>query len=112
MSVETALHAAIKDLAPTYPNVADQNAPRPRLTYQRVAGVDSASYDADGKGATQVRIQVDAWADDYPSARRLSDLARAACYAGLTVGQITDNPSDFEADTKLHRASFDVEAWE
>lgn len=112
MSVETALYAALKDLAPTWPTIAPLDAPRPRLTYQRIAGVDSASYDADGGGATQIRIQVDAWADDYPTARHLSDMARAACYARLTVGQITDNPSDFEADTKLHRASFDVEAWE
>ncbi|MGE7136220.1 DUF3168 domain-containing protein [Luteibacter sp. NPDC031894] len=113
MSVETALHGALKDLAPTFPTITPQGVTTlPRITYQRVSGSDEPTYDGDGLGATRVRVQVDVWALDYPTARRLADQARAALYAGLTVGQITDNPSDYESDTKLHRASFDVEAWE
>ena len=29
----------------------------------------------------------------------------------LKVGEITDNPDDYESDTSLHRASFDVTVW-
>ncbi|MDF4024132.1 DUF3168 domain-containing protein [Luteibacter sp. PPL201] len=113
MSVETTLYGALKELAATFPTIANQGTTDlPRITYQRVSGSDEPSYDGDGMGATRVRIQVDVWAVDYPSARRLSDEARSALYAALTVGQITDNPSDYESDTKLHRASFDIEAWE
>ncbi|WP_036114475.1 MULTISPECIES: tail completion protein gp17 [Luteibacter] len=113
MSVETALYAALKNLAPTFPTLAPQGTTAlPRITYQRVAGGDASTYAGDGMGATNVRVQVDVWASDYPAARKLSDQARAALYAALAVGQVTDNPSDYESDTKLHRASFDVEAWE
>jgi len=113
MSVETAIYAALNALAPTFPTVAPQGTTAlPRITYQRVAGSDAPNYAGDGMGATSVRVQVDVWALDYATARRLSDQARAALYAALTVGSITDNPSDYESDTKLHRASFDVEAWE
>jgi hypothetical protein len=38
-------------------------------------------------------------------------VARDALYAALTVGEITDNPSDYENTTELHRVSFDVKAW-
>lgn len=113
MTVETSIHAALKSLAPVFPTLAPQGTKElPRITYQRVAGSDAPNYAGDGMGATSVRVQVDVWALDYPTARKLSDQARAALYSALTVGQITDNPSDYEVDTKLHRASFDVEAWE
>lgn len=111
MSIETDLFAALKVLAPTWPTIAPQGTVGPRITYQRVAGSDVPNYDADGSGATSARIQVDVWADNYGAARALADQARAALYAALTVGEITDNPSDYEAETKLHRASFDVAAW-
>ncbi|MEO7466721.1 MAG: DUF3168 domain-containing protein [Sphingobium limneticum] len=113
MSVETAIYAALKDVAPTFPTIAPQGTKAlPRITYQRVSGSDEPNYSGDGFGATTVRVQIDVWANDYPTARDFSDRARAALYAALTVGQVTDNPSDYESDTKLHRASFDIEAWE
>lgn len=115
MSVETQAVAVLKTVsANVYPTIAPQvtGSTLPRITYQLVAGFDEPSYDADGSGASKRRIQIDFWAGDYGTARRLADQARAALYAGMTVGQITDNPSDYEADTKLHRASFDIEAWE
>lgn len=113
MSIETDLYKALAALLPTYPTLAPQGTTAlPRYTYQLVSGSDDVTFDGDARGATRRRVQVDTWASDYPTARKQSDAARAALYAALTVGEITDNPSDYEPDTKLHRASFDVEAWE
>jgi len=114
MSIKTAIYAALSPVAPTWPVVAKQGTEPPWLRYQGVAGVDTSNYDGDGMGATSGRIQVDAYALDYGTADRLSKEARAAlyAYAGLTVGEITDNPDDYEEDTKLFCVSFDVTAWE
>lgn len=113
MSVETDLFKALDALLPTWPTLAPQGTTAlPRYTYQLISGSDDVTFDADDRGATRKRIQVDTWALDYPTARRYADAARAALYAALTVGEVTDNPSDYEPDTKLHRASFDIEAWE
>jgi hypothetical protein len=114
MSIKTAIYAALSPVAATYAVVAEQGAQPPWIRYQGVAGVDMANYDGDGMGATSGRIQVDAFALDYGTAERMSRQARAALYSspGLTVGEITDNPDDYEGDTKLFRVSFDVTAWE
>lgn len=114
MSIKSAIYAALSPVAATHPVVAPPGAVAPYLRYQGVAGVDEATYDGDGMGATSGRVQIDAFATDFGTAERLSRQARAALYAypGLTVGEITDNPDDFEADTKLFRVSFDVTAWE
>lgn len=76
-----------------------------------MAGADISGYEADGTGAHFGRWQIDCWAESYGAARALADQARAALYAALTVGEITDNPSDFDPSTELHKASFDVKAW-
>jgi hypothetical protein len=112
MSVLSAIYKAIKDVAPTWPGVAPEDAPRRRLTYALVTGTDYSTYAGDGRGASKKRVQVDAWAESAGDARRLSDEARAALYAAMSVGLINDNPDDYELDTKLFRASFDIEAWE
>lgn len=112
MSAQAKLYSVLKSLAPTWPGVAPEDAPRPRLTYSRVTGADIPTYDGDGEGAANRHFQVDAWADSAGDARRLSDAVRAALYAAQLVGGITDNPDDYEKDTKLHLASFTVEVWE
>lgn len=112
MSAETTLFRILATVDKAYPNPAPPEAPRKRLTYFRVDDVDTPTYDGDGTGATKVRIQVDAWAESKGDARRLSDAARAALYAGMPVGAVTGNPDDYEPDTKLYRSSFDVEVWE
>lgn len=76
-----------------------------------MAGRDTPSYDADGTGAKSGRWQIDCWADNYGAADVLSIQARDALYAAVTVGEITDNPDDFDSSTELHRVSFDVKAW-
>lgn len=114
MSIKSTVYAALSPVVQTFPVVAPQGTVGPYLRYLGVAGVDEPSYDADGMGATSGRVQVDAFATDYGSAERLSKQARAALYAhpDLTVGEITDNPDDFEVDTKLFRVSFDANVWE
>lgn len=112
MSAESTVYKLLAAVEKTYPNPAPADAPRRRLTYFRVADVDEPTYDGDGGGATKVRIQVDAWEESKAAARRLSDAARAALYAGMAVGAVTGNPDDYEPDTKLYRSSFDVEVWE
>ena len=112
MSVQAAVYAVLNGIAPTWPGVAPEDAPRPRLTYSRIAGSDIPTYDGDGSGAGNRHFQVDAWADSAGDARRLSDTVRAALYAARIVGGITDNPDDYEKDTKLYLASFTVEVWE
>lgn len=76
-----------------------------------VAGADTPTYDGDGTGAKFGRWQIDVWAPDYGTARGLAEQARAALYEALTVGEMMDNPSDFDPSTELHKASFDVKAW-
>lgn len=109
MSIETDLAAVLGSVAPTYPfGAADQNQ-RPRITYQRTSG--SENEHLDGGGPARVRFQIDVWADDYDTACGLGVNAKVALRAGCTVGEISDNPDDFETDTGLHRRSFDVAVW-
>ncbi len=114
MSIKTALHAALKDVAPTFPVLAPQGTSPPYIRYSGVGGRDEASYDADGMGATSGTLQIDVFALDYGTADRLAIAARAAlyAYAGLTVGEIIYLPDDYEGDTKLFRVSLQVDAWE
>lgn len=113
MNVKEAIFEALSTIAPTFPVVAPLNAPRKRIRYQGIGGSDVAAYDGDGNGASSRRVQIDCYADEFEDASDLADAARAALYAypGLTVGEITDNPDDYEEDTKLNCVSFDVNAW-
>jgi hypothetical protein len=112
MTVKATLRAVLEVVAPTFPVIAPQGTTGKRLTYQGIGGGDSSTFDADDESATRALIQVDAWAEDYGTAERLSKQARAAIYVGMTVGEITDNPDDYEEETKLFRVSFSVLAWE
>ena len=112
MSLEATIYSTLNALAPTWPTLAKAGTTPPYITYQLVAGADISGYEANGTGARFGRWQIDCWATDYGAARNLSEVARDALYAALTVGEITDNPSDYENTTELHRASFDVKAWQ
>ena len=112
MSLESQLYPILAAIASTYPNTAPEGADVPRITFQLIAGSDAPDFAGKGTGARQARIQIDVWALAYATSRDLAEQARAAIYAGMTVGAITDNPSGFEVDTKLHRASFDINVWQ
>ncbi|PXV60661.1 Protein of unknown function [Dyella jiangningensis] len=110
MSVEAQVFAALQGVAPTYPLIAPQGAGTPRITYLRVSGRQFETL-ANGGGAPRVRMQVDVWSDSYDQAEALAMQAKDALRAQLKVGEITDNPDEFESDTRLYRASFDAAIW-
>lgn len=106
--IETQIQAVLNALAPTTSRAAAGNA-RPRITYYRVAGTDNPTLRT--AGPKRARFQIDVYADSLATARGLADQAAVALRAGLTVGEITDNPDDFETDTQLHKCSFDAAIW-
>ena len=109
MDLERQLYTILSGIESTYPNVAMEGAALPRITFQWISGRDIPDFSGHGGGARQARVQIDAWATTYAEARQLAEQARLALYAGLVVGAISDNPSGFELDTGLHRASFDIQ---
>jgi hypothetical protein len=109
MNLEMQITAALSPLAPTTPFGDANAAVRPRITYQKVDGSDNEHLR--GAGPYRGRRQIDVWALTYAQANGLAEQAKVALRSGLNVGAITDNPDDYEADTKLHRVSFDLAAW-
>ena len=109
MNLETQIVAALTPIAAPTPFADANTAPRPRLTYQTVAG--GYNENLRGGGPYRGTRQIDVWALSYGQAHGLADQCKVALRAGLNVGSITDNPDDYETDTQLHRVSFDVAAW-
>jgi hypothetical protein len=106
--IDEVIYAQLNPLAPTT-HIAAALTANPRITYLRIAGRDNGNLQGAGPG--RYNYQIDSWSLDPKTSRLLADAAKVALRAGLTVGAITDNPDDYEADTKLFRASFDVAAW-
>lgn len=107
--IEASIVTLLTPLAPTTSFGSANPSTRPRITHHRIAGTDNLTLT--GPGPARIRFQIDVWADTFAQARGLADQAKVALRGGLTVGEITDNPDDFEADVKLHRASFDAPIW-
>ncbi len=110
MTVESAIFTALKPLAPTFPLTAPQGTLPPYLTYQRIAGREWETL-ANGGGAPRVRMQIDVWSGNFTEAATLAAEVKVALRVAVTVGEITDNPDQFEPDTRLYRASFDAAIW-
>ena len=110
MTFGASIVAALTPVAPSYPLTAPQGAPTPRITYLRVSGREHETL-ADGGGAPRIRMQFDIWSDSFMQAQALALQAKAALRGALKVGEITDNPDEFESDTRLYRASFDAGIW-
>lgn len=109
MNLDTQIVAALAGIAATTPFGDANPATRPRITYQTITG--KYNENLRGTGPYRGTRQIDIWALTYAQAHGLADQAKVALRAGLNVGSITDNPDDYETDTKLHRVSFDVAAW-
>lgn len=107
--IEAQIQALLNVLAPTTSR-GSMGTGRPRITYFRVSGTSNTTLGGP-QGANRARFQIDAWADSFAQARGLADQAKVALRAGLTVGEITDNPDDFEEDTQLHKCAFDAAIW-
>jgi len=111
MTLDQALTAALKAHAGRVsPAPAPSGTARPYVTYQRVGGVRHATLNS-GIGAPRATFQVDVWADTKGEARILADALIDTLPGLLKVGDVSDNPDDYEADTKLHRAGFDIAIW-
>ena len=111
MTFDEKLRAALLTVAERVrPHPAPAATARPYVTFQRITGQRHATLNS-GAGAPRATFQVDVWADSSQDARRLADALMDALPGRLKVGQITDNSDDYETDTKLHRASFDVVLW-
>lgn len=111
MSPDLALYAALQTVtADVWAFPAPSTAPALRTTYQRVAGSEHATLNS-GTGAPRARFQIDVWGPSKGQVRTLADQFKAALPGILKVGELADNPDDYETDTKLHRASFDVVMW-
>lgn len=70
-----------------YPEVAEQGAPLPRVTYQRVSAL--RSWDMGGpSGLVESRFQFDAWGDTYARMVQLVEAIRTALdgFAGAPLG--------------------------
>lgn len=81
----------------------------PRIAFHLVAGSDNGNLK--GGGPQRSRYQIDCYAHSQAAASGLAAQAKVALRAGMTIGQITDNPDSFEADIGLYGASFDIAAW-
>lgn len=86
MSIEESIVAALKkNLAVRslvsdriYPMLAPAGAPLPHVTYQRISGVPDTTMDGEEAGGlVNARLQVNSYAADYPSMRKLWRAMRA-----------------------------------
>lgn len=83
----------------------------PAVSYQRISsvpGVDLSGHN----GLDQVRLQVDAWAETYGDAKELAEEIRAALTAARFQALLDNDFDDFEAESKIYRASSDYLLWQ
>lgn len=112
MSFDTDLLAAMRTVhAQSYAFPAASPQPALYATYQRVSGRRHATLNS-GAGAPRATFQIDCWSKVKGQAVELAESLKDVLPGLLKVGDITDNPDDYETDTQLHRASFDVTLWQ
>lgn len=86
----------------------DPNVNVPCVTWRTVGG-HAENILSDRPGVDNQRVQLDCWALTFTQAQTL---ATAVQYALELVGNcVAVNGSDFEADTKRYRVSFDFSFW-
>ena len=111
MSLDSDLVAAMKQVeAKSYPHPANPLPSGRFATYQRVTGRRHGTLNS-GPGAPTATFQIDCWSPSKGQAVELADALKGALPGLLKVGGIEDGPDDFESDTGLHRASFDIQIW-
>lgn len=112
MSLDTDLLAALRTVeTKSYAFPAVQPQTGLYATYQRVTGRRHPTLNS-GLGAPRAAFQIDCWSKIKGQAVELAEAFKEALPDLLKVGDITDNPDDYETDTELHRASFDVTIWQ
>ena len=111
MSLDTDLLAAMRGINASCYAFPATNPPAVYATYQRISGRRHGTLNS-GLGAPRGTFQIDCWSKVKGQAVELAESLKDGLPDALKVGDITDNPDDYEIDTKLHRASFDVVLWE
>lgn len=96
-----ALAALIADSI--WPITAPQGTAAPYLVWSPV-GVSTEQYFASPDDVDYDRVSIDCWAQDYPAADAIAKAARTALQG---QGYLVSGFSDYEAETKLYRVTFD-----
>lgn len=112
MSLQTTLQALLSPLAAGgAANLrARQNSTVPYLVWQRV--IQPTNTSAGGPSDVQnTRIQVDAYAKDYPTAESIAAAASAAILGAALQATRIGVQDFFEDDTQLYRVSQDFSVW-
>ncbi|EED37645.1 conserved hypothetical protein [Stenotrophomonas sp. SKA14] len=110
MNLDTRLAAAGKSVTASFRPFPYKDPPALYATYQRATGRRHSTLNS-GAGAERATFQIDVWGKAKGPVRELADQLKDAFPGLLKVGEITDNPDDYENDIELHRASFDVTVW-
>lgn len=88
---------------------APQDQAQPYVVWTPIANTPENSLSC-SPDIDNARLQVDCYARDQATARKLAIAARGACEA---VGDVQSGPwEQYEPDTKLFRWTFDLTAWE
>ena len=111
MTFETDLLTAMRTVTSAAYAFPAKAPPAVYATYQRISGRLHGTLNS-GLGAPRGTFQIDCWSKVKGQAVELAESLKAALPETLKVGDITDNPDDYETDTQLHRASFDVVLWQ
>lgn len=90
-----------------YPVVIPQKAALPCVTYLRVSGPQEMSLSGHS-GLESVRVQVDAWAESYETAKSLASAIQSALLGASTFAVTSASDRDlFEDETGVFRVSTD-----
>jgi hypothetical protein len=95
-----------------YPNIREQDAPRPSIEYRLVS---DRSYSAMGSdsGIVVARFQIDIWADNFTSTKAIEQQVKAAMRRYKTTGVfdvfIVNTQDLYEGDSKQHHIAIDIE---
>lgn len=88
-----------------YPLVLPQNPTLPAVTYQRIDGLREEGI-AGSHGLAHPRIQIDAWASSYTSAKAVAVQVRSALYRlGWTEDSVTVLDAFIEDDRDFYEPS-------
>lgn len=91
-----------------YQTQAPEDVARPYAVWTIISAVPELQLSAPPEDDDQ-RVQVDCFSDAQPQSRAMIQAAADACEV---IGNIVFGPwFSFETDTKIFRASFDVEIW-
>lgn len=97
--------------ARVFPLKAEQGAPLPRVTFNRVSTAGNDSLDR-ASSLDQVRIQCDCWASTAEGAARLALQVRAILESQPFKARLRGSFDAYEQDTQVYRRSMDFRCWE